>query len=59
MVWHKRNAELNPTNLCATFKHSGGNILVWACISTTGVDNLVFIEDIMNKNKYLKLFKEN
>lgn len=56
MVWRKRNAELNPKNLRATFKHGGGSILVWGCISTAGVGNLVFIED---KSKYLKLLKEN
>lgn len=44
------------------FKHGGGSILVWDCISINGVGHLVFFfvfEDIMDKNKYLKLLKEN
>lgn len=32
---------------------------VWGCISTSGVGELVFIEDILDKNKYLDLLKQN
>lgn len=46
MVWRKCNAELDPRNLRAMFEHGGRNILVWGCISTADVDNLVFIEDM-------------
>lgn len=58
-LWHKRNVELNPKNLTATFKHGRRSILDRGYISTIGVGNLFFIEDIMDKNKYLKLLKKN
>ncbi|KAH8344912.1 hypothetical protein KR067_010610, partial [Drosophila pandora] len=34
--------------LKAMVKHGGGNVMVWACMSASGVGNLVFIDGIMD-----------
>lgn len=59
MVWRTPSTALNPKNLRATVKHGGGNVMVWSCISSRGVGKLVFIEDTMDKNKYLHILQEN
>jgi len=33
--------------------------MVWGCISSKGVDELVFIDGILDKNKYLSILKDN
>ena len=33
-------------------KHGGGSVLVWGCISASGVGDIVRIEGIMNAEKY-------
>ncbi|KAH8269344.1 hypothetical protein KR018_005751, partial [Drosophila ironensis] len=40
----------------------GGNqisVMIWGCISTKGVRNLVFIDGIMKQDQYLKILKGN
>lgn len=58
-VWRKPNTELQNKNLKATVKHGGGSVMVWACMSSSGVGNLQFIESTMDKNKYLDILKSN
>lgn len=58
MVDTQPNTVLNPKNLRGTVKHDG-NVMVWSCISSRGVGKLVFIEDMMDKHKYLDILKEN
>lgn len=58
-IWREPNTELRPQNLRATIKHGGGNVMVWACMSSNGVGNLTFIEETMNKHVYLKVLQEN
>ena len=33
--------------------------MVWGCISSFGVGELVFVDDIMDKNMYLSILKNN
>lgn len=40
-------------------KHEGGGVMVWGCMATPGVSNLVFTENTMNKTDYLRILKEN
>lgn len=58
-VWRKPNTELDPKNLRGTVKHGGGHVMVWGCMSSAGVGNLVFIDDTMDKTVYLNLLKSN
>ncbi|GBO36297.1 hypothetical protein AVEN_92171-1, partial [Araneus ventricosus] len=39
MVWRRKNEELNPKNLVGTVKYGGGSVLVWGCMSVSGLDN--------------------
>ena len=59
MVWRRPNQELQKLNLQPTVKHGGADVMVWGCISATGVGELVFIDGIMDKHKYLQLLKDN
>jgi len=59
MVWRKPNTELQKQHLRPTVKHGGRSVMIWGCISSKGVGNLVFIDGIMNQDKYLKILKEN
>lgn len=58
-LWRKPGDELNPKNTCKTVKHGGGSVMVWGCMSSAGVGNLVIIDDIMNKEVYLNILKSN
>ncbi|KAJ4447136.1 hypothetical protein ANN_09137 [Periplaneta americana] len=59
MVWRKPKEEMEIKNLRATVKHSRGNVMLWECMSASGVGELVFIEDIMKKEDYLHLLQHN
>ena len=45
----KVNAELIMKNLQPIVKHGGDNVILWGCISSTGVDEMA----------YLKILKDN
>jgi len=55
MVWRKPNEELKPGNIKSTIKHAGSNVMVWGCISSSGVGELVFVESTMNAKHYLNI----
>ncbi|GBL62360.1 hypothetical protein AVEN_216596-1 [Araneus ventricosus] len=38
MIWRRKNEELNPKNLVGTVKYGGGGVLVWGCMSASGLD---------------------
>lgn len=58
-VWRKPNEEFKEKNVCPTFKHGGGSVLVWGCMSATGVGNLQIIDGIMDHKKYIDILKTN
>lgn len=58
-IWKKPNKRLKPVNLHPTVKHGGGSITIWDCMSAGGVGQLVFIEEIMNRDIYLNILKQN
>lgn len=53
------NEKYKAECLQPTVKHSGGTTMVWGCMSGYGLGNLVLLEGIINKEKYLKLIQEN
>lgn len=50
---------MKTQNLRPTVKFGGGCQMVWGCISASGVGNLVFIDEKMNKWGYLNILKNN
>ncbi|GBL98161.1 Transposable element Tc1 transposase [Araneus ventricosus] len=40
MAWRRKQEELNPKNLVGTVKYGGGGVLVWGCMSASGLGNL-------------------
>ncbi|GBN40985.1 Transposable element Tc1 transposase [Araneus ventricosus] len=59
MVWRRKNEELNPKNLVGTVKYGGVGVLVWGCMSASGLGNLVFIDGIMNHALYMNILRDN
>jgi len=55
----KKNTELDPKNLIPTVRHGSGSVLVWGCMSATGVSKLHIIDDIMDYKIYIEILKEN
>ncbi|GBN72711.1 hypothetical protein AVEN_75275-1, partial [Araneus ventricosus] len=37
MVWRKKNEEVNLKNIVGTVKYGGGGVLVWVCMSASGI----------------------
>ena len=40
-------------------KHGGGSVLIWGCISASGVGNIVRIDGIMNSEKHRQVLIHN
>ena len=53
------NTELQNQNLKPIVKHGGGSVMVWACMSSSGVGILQSIESTRNKDIYLDILKAN
>ncbi|GFV32767.1 transposable element Tc1 transposase [Trichonephila clavipes] len=58
-VWRKPNTVLDPKNLRPTVKHGGGSVMVWGCMASNGVGNLVFIDGIMDHKLYIDILNNN
>ncbi|GFX19367.1 transposable element Tc1 transposase [Trichonephila clavipes] len=52
-VWRKPNTALDPKNLRPSVKHGDDSVMVWGCMASNGVGNLVFIDDIMDHKLYI------
>ncbi|GFU86386.1 transposable element Tc1 transposase [Trichonephila clavipes] len=58
-VWRKPNTDLDPKNLRPTVKHGGGSVMVWGCMASNGVGNLVFIDGIMDHMLFIDILNSN
>ena len=56
IVSRRNNEELHSKNLVGRVKHC---VLVWGCMSASGLSNLLFIDSIMNYSLYLNTLKDN
>ncbi len=44
-AWRKKDPLMIP-NIQAHLKHSGGNVMAWAFIASSGTGSLIFINDV-------------
>ena len=58
-VWRKPNTDYRKENTIPTVKHGGGSIMIWACMSSSGVGNIHFIDGIMDKVMYKNILMKN
>lgn len=58
-VWKKPSTAKAIENLLSAVKHHAWAVIVWICMSTSGVGNLVFIDIKMDRHACLKLLKAN
>ncbi|GFX25697.1 transposable element Tcb2 transposase [Trichonephila clavipes] len=58
-VWRKPNTALDPKNLRSTDKHGGGSVMVMDCMASYGVENLVFLDSIMDHKLYIDILNNN
>ena len=55
--WIRDNETLQARNIKQTVKHGGGSIMIWNCISATGVGWMCKIDSIMTKEVYLDILQ--
>ena len=59
MVWRSTMEEYDPKCTVPTVKHNGGSGMVCGCFSRSGVENLCFIEGIMDRFLYREILRKN
>ncbi len=64
-VWRKKGLLMIP-NIQAHLKHSGGNVMAWAFIASSGTGSLIFINDVthdssskINSEVYRNILSDN
>ena len=58
-VWRKKSEAYHPKNTIPTGKHGEGNLMLWGCLSSSGVGKLVRVHGIMKKEDYKKILEKN
>ncbi len=58
-MWWQPGEEYKDKCVLPTFKHGGGSVMVWGCMSAAGTGELQFIEGTMNANMYCDILKQS
>ncbi len=58
-VWRQPGEEYKDECVLPTFKHDGGSVMVWGCMSAAGTVEIQFIEGTMNANMYCEILKQS
>ena len=56
--WKKPNKLLDTRHISPTVKHGGGNIMVWGCITSSGVGYLCHIDGGLNRELYQMILND-
>ena len=56
-IWHKPLTALEHKNLIPTIKFGKLSVMVWGCISSKGVGVISILDDIMTKEVYFDILK--
>ena len=57
-ICRQAKQDNNVRNTLPTVKHVGGSVILWGCMSANMVRNMEYIDGIMNKTVYNKIFKK-
>ena len=55
--WRKKGERYKKEHIVSTFKHGGGSIMVWGCMTVNGVGIIHRIEGTLDKEKYVDIMK--
>ena len=55
----KAKHRIRDEERAANSKHGGGNVMLWGCMVTSGMGELVFIDDKMDKYCYKSILQNN
>ena len=58
-AWKRGHENLLPRHVQQTVKHGGGNIKLWSCITWEGPGYIVKIDDVLDKDLYLTILKDD
>jgi len=56
--WRKGGQALDPFYTEKQVKHGGGKVMVWGCITASGVGRLCQVDGQMNSAKYISILQE-
>ena len=57
-IWRSVNEELSDKCMAKTVKNGRGSLMVWGCMATSGIGNLILIESTMKKEDAAYLYFE-
>lgn len=58
-VWRMKGEELKENCVQSTVKWGGGNIMVWGCMSGSGVGGLARVRGTMDATQYVNILRTN
>ncbi len=55
--WCRDGESLQPRNVTETTKHGGGHLMLWGCITSSGIGYMCEIEGIMDQHLYKEILE--
>ena len=55
----KENVRFLDKNIKHTKKHGGSSVMVWGCMSSNSIENLFFINGMIDRFIYVNILAEN